>query len=76
MWLKKLNSQSIKGQLSKSLIIGALILWVLIIIGSYYTIRHEVDELYDGELAQFSRVLLTLYALMKLKAAHEKTEPS
>ena len=62
MWLTKIANRSIKGQLSKSLVIGALMLWVLIIIGSYYTIRHEVEELYDGELAQFARVLLTLYA--------------
>ena len=62
MWLTRSHSQSIKGQLSKSLIIGAVIVWLLIIIGSYYTIRHEVDELYDGELAQLARVLLTLYA--------------
>ena len=62
MWLTKFRNYSIKRELATSLYIGAFVLWMFIIIGGYYTIRHEVDELYDGELSQLARVLMTLYA--------------
>ena len=62
MWLTKLSSYSIKRQLAVSLYLGMFIIWLAVIIGSFLAIRHEVDELYDGELSQLARVLMTLYA--------------
>ena len=72
MWWIKFRNHSIKRQIASSLIMGAILLWLLILIGSYYTIRHEVDELYDGELSQLARVLLTLYASDDVEARARK----
>ena len=62
MWLTKFSNHSIKRQLATSLYLGVFILWIFVIVASFFAIRHEVDELYDGELSQLARVLLTLYA--------------
>ncbi len=40
---------------------GALIAWLVLGLASYTTTRHEIDELYDGEMAQTARVLLGVY---------------
>ena len=73
MWLTKFRNHSIKRQLTTSLYLGVFILWIIVIIASFYTIRHEVDELYDGELSQLARVLLTLYASDDIVARAEKS---
>ena len=47
----------------------------MIIIGSFFAVRHEVDELYDGELSQLARVLMTLYTSGDLIGEASKTTP-
>ena len=73
MWLTKFRSHSIKRQLATSLYLGVFILWIFVIVASFFTIRHEVDELYDGELSQLARVLLTLYASDDIVARVQKS---
>lgn len=73
MWLTKLSKTSIKRQLAVSLYLGLFLLWLAVIIGSYYAIRHEVDELFDGELSQLARVLMTLYASDDIIARVDKS---
>lgn len=59
--MTKRPEYSIKRRLIVSFYIGAVIVWLLIIYGSNLIIRDEVDELFDGELSQLARVLMTLY---------------
>ena len=52
---------SLKKIFIKRFFWGALIAWLVLGLASYTTTRHEIDELYDGEMAQIARVLLGVY---------------
>lgn len=52
---------SLKKVFIKRFFWGALIAWLVLGLASYTTTRHEIDELYDGEMAQIARVLLGVY---------------
>ena len=52
---------SLKKIFIKRFFWGALIAWLVLGLASYTTTRHEIDELYDGEMAQTARVLLGVY---------------
>lgn len=53
---------SLKKVFIKRFFWGALIAWLIVALASYNTTRHEIDELYDGEMAQIARVLLGIYS--------------
>ena len=50
---------------------GILIVWLVISIASYNITRHEIDELYDGEMAQIARVLLGIYSSQRINSQQE-----
>lgn len=39
-----------------------MVAWLIVSVLSYASTRHEIDELYDGEMAQIARVLLGIYS--------------
>jgi two-component system sensor histidine kinase QseC len=53
---------SLKRAFIKRFFWGALIAWLIVALASYNSTRHEIDELYDGEMAQIARVLLGIYS--------------
>lgn len=62
MSLKNRTNNSIKSAFLKRFIWGALIAWLALSLFSYRATHHEIEELYDGEMAQIGRVLLSIYA--------------
>jgi two-component system sensor histidine kinase QseC len=61
MLSKNKTEFSLKKIFIKRFFWGALIAWLVLGLASYTTTRHEIDELYDGEMAQTARVLLGVY---------------
>ena len=57
---------SLKRTFLKRFFWGTLITWLIVSLFSYTSTRHEIDELYDGEMAQISRVLLGIYSSQPL----------
>ena len=66
---------SLKKVFIKRFFWGALIAWLIVGLATYIVTRHEIDELYDGEMAQIARVLLGVYDshLVNSKAAAQIT---
>lgn len=64
---------SLKKAFIKRFFWGALIAWMIVALASYNSTRHEIDELYDGEMAQIARVLLGIYS-SQLKNRHQGTQ--
>ena len=55
-------NHSIKQRLLLYLISFTLVVWGVISINSYYDTRHQIEELFDAQLAQSAKVLLELSA--------------
>ena len=53
---------SLKRRFLKHFFWGTLAIWMTATAISYYVVSHELEEFYDGELAQTARVLLSIYA--------------
>ncbi len=51
---------SLRGRLLGRLLTLFLLAWALLAVLSYFAARHEIEELFDAELAQSARVLLNL----------------
>ncbi len=55
-----MNRHSIRSRLLVSILGITLLVWLLTAISSYWESRHEVEELFDAQLAQSARTLLAL----------------
>ena len=62
MSLTNSTNISIKSAFLKRFIWGTLVAWLAFSLFSYQATHHEIEELYDGEMAQIGRVLLSIYA--------------
>jgi two-component system sensor histidine kinase QseC len=60
--LKSTTPKSLKTAFLKRFFWGTLIVWFIAATISYFVARHELGELYDGELAQTARIILSLYS--------------
>ncbi len=55
---KRLTTPSITRTLQLSLFAFIILIWLLLLAASYFSITHEVDEDYDGQLSQMARIIL------------------
>jgi len=62
---------SLKKVFIKRFFWGALIAWSIVALVIYNSTRHEIDELYDGEMAQIARVLLGIYSSQRIDRQQE-----
>jgi two-component system sensor histidine kinase QseC len=53
---------SIRRRLLVGLIVAMVLLWGIALAFAHYTVKHEVEEIYDANLSQQARVLATLLA--------------
>ena len=61
MLSKNSDRTSLKRRFLKHFFWGTLVIWMTATAISYYVVSHELEEFYDGELAQTARVLLSIY---------------
>ena len=58
---KNRSDLSLKRRFLKHFFWGTLVVWSLAFVFCYKVAQHELNELYDGELAQTGRMLLSIY---------------
>lgn len=61
MLSKNKPDTSLKKAFLKYFFWGMLAAWLIISLSTYISTRHEIDELYDGEMSQIAHVLLGIY---------------
>lgn len=70
------RGHSLTRRLAVRIFAVALLSWAVVVAVSYQEIRSEVDELYDGELAQLASVMLTLYTAADGQRSKEALPPA
>jgi len=73
---KNRPDSSLKRALLKRFFWVILLAWTLIGGGIYSVTNHELDELYDGEMAQVAHVLLGIYSDQEFNAAPPRVTSS